>query len=247
LRKTAIITGGGRGIGRAITLALAQRRTDVVLTYLKRRDSCEQTAADVRALGCEALVVQADVTQRESVRQLISTVTEKFGRIDVLVNNAGILQQKPFNTITDEDWDTMLATNLKGVFLCSQEIMPVMVRQGGGSIINISSSGGQLGGMLAVHYAVSKAGVISLTRSLARVGAPDGIRVNCVTPGLIETEMSQKEIHSELGQQKISQQIPLRRAGQVEEVATAVVFLAFEEAAYITGQSINVNGGLYMG
>ena len=247
MRKTAIITGGGRGIGRAITLALAQRRTDVVLTYLTRRDSCEQTAADVRALGCKALVVQADVTQRESVRQLISTVTEKFGRIDVLVNNAGILQQKPFNTITDEDWDTMLATNLKGVFLCSQEIMPVMVRQGGGSIINISSSGGQLGGMLAVHYAVSKAGVISLTRSLARVGAPDGIRVNCVTPGLIETEMSQKEIHSEVGQQKISQQIPLRRAGQVEEVATAVVFLAFEEAAYITGQSINVNGGLYMG
>lgn len=247
MRKTAIITGGGRGIGRAITLALAQRRTDVVLTYLTRRDSCEQTAADVRAVGCEALVVQADVTQRESVRQLISTVTEKFGRIDVLVNNAGILQQKPFNTITDEDWDTMLATNLKGVFLCSQEVMPVMVRQGGGSIINISSSGGQLGGMLAVHYAVSKAGVISLTRSLARVGAPDGIRVNCVTPGLIETEMSQKEIHSEVGQQKISQQIPLRRAGQVEEVATAVVFLASDEASYITGQSLNVNGGLYMG
>jgi acetoacetyl-CoA reductase/3-oxoacyl-[acyl-carrier protein] reductase len=192
-------------------------------------------------------VVQADVTQRESVRQLISTIAEKFGRIDALVNNAGILQQKPFNTITDEDWDTMLATNLKGVFLCSQEIMPVMVRQGGGSIINISSSGGQLGGMLAVHYAVSKAGVISLTRSLARVGAPDGIRVNCVTPGLIETEMSQKEIHSEIGQQKISREIPLRRAGLVEEVAAAVVFLASEEAAYITGQSINVNGGLYMG
>jgi acetoacetyl-CoA reductase/3-oxoacyl-[acyl-carrier protein] reductase len=247
LRKTAIITGGGRGIGRAITLALAQRRTDVVLTYLTRRDCCEQTAADVRALGCEALVVQADVTQRESVRQLISTIAEKFGRIDALVNNAGILQQKPFNTITDEDWDTMLATNLKGVFLCSQEIMPVMVRQGGGSIINISSSGGQLGGMLAVHYAVSKAGVISLTRSLARVGAPDGIRVNCVTPGLIETEMSQKEIHSEIGQQKISREIPLRRAGLVEEVAAAVVFLASDEASYITGQSLNVNGGLYMG
>jgi acetoacetyl-CoA reductase/3-oxoacyl-[acyl-carrier protein] reductase len=203
-------------------------------------------------------VVQADVTQRESVRQLISTATEKFGRIDVLVNNAGILQQKPFNTITDEDWDTMLATNLKGVFLCSQEIMPVMVREsqvrqaglrqgGGGSIINISSSGGQLGGMLAVHYAVSKAGVISLTRSLARVGAPDGIRVNCVTPGLIETEMSQKEIHSEVGQQKINREIPLRRAGLAAEVAGAVVFLASEEAAYITGQSINVNGGLYMG
>jgi 3-oxoacyl-[acyl-carrier protein] reductase len=247
LRKTAIITGGGRGIGRAITLALAQRKIDVVVTYLTRRDVCEQTAADVRAAGCEALVVQADVTQRESVRRLVSTVTEKFGRIDVLVNNAGILQQKPFNTITDEDWDTMLVTNLKSVFLCSQEIMPVMARQRGGAIINISSSGGQLGGMLAVHYAVSKAGVISLTRSLARVGAPDRIRVNCVTPGLIETEMSEKEIRSEVGQQKISREIPLRRAGLAAEVAGAVVFLATEESAYITGQSINVNGGLYMG
>jgi 3-oxoacyl-[acyl-carrier protein] reductase len=247
LRKTAIITGGGRGIGRAITLALAQRKIDVVVTYLTRRDVCEQTAADVRAAGCEALVVQADVTQRESVRRLVSTVTEKFGRIDVLVNNAGILQQKPFNTITDEDWDTMLVTNLKSVFLCSQEIMPVMARQGGGAIINISSSGGQLGGMLAVHYAVSKAGVISLTRSLARVGAPDRIRVNCVTPGLIETEMSEKEIRSEVGQQKISREIPLRRAGLAAEVAGAVVFLATDESAYITGQSINVNGGLYMG
>jgi 3-oxoacyl-[acyl-carrier protein] reductase len=247
LRKTAIITGGGRGIGRAITLALAQRKIDVVVTYLTRRDVCEQTAADMRAAGCEALAVQADVTQRESVRRLVSTVTEKFGRIDILVNNAGILQQKPFNTITDGDWDTMLATNLKGVFLCSQEIMPVMARHAGGTIINISSSGGQLGGMLAVHYAVSKAGVISLTRSLARVGAPDRIRVNCVTPGLIETEMSEKEIHSEVGQQKISREIPLRRAGLAAEVAGAVVFLASDESAYITGQSINVNGGLYMG
>ncbi len=247
MAKTAIITGGGRGIGRAITLALAEKKFTVVVTYVTRRDCGEQTATEVRKLGCEALVVQADVTKRESVRQLISTATEKFGTVDVLVNNAGILQQKPFNTISDEDWDTMLATNLKSVFLCSQEIMPVMVRQGGGSIINISSSGGQLGGMLAVHYAVSKAGVISLTRSLARVGAPDGIRVNCVTPGLIETDMSQKEIRSEAGQQKIGKEIPLRRAGQVEEVATAVAFLASDEASYITGQSINVNGGLYMG
>ncbi len=245
--KTAIITGGGRGIGRAITLALAQRKVDVVLSYLTRRDDCEQTAAEVRALGCQALVDQADVTKRESVRQLISVATEKFGRIDLLVNNAGILQQKPFSTITDEDWDTMMATNLKGVFLCSQEIMPLMVRQGGGSIVNFSSTGGQLGGMLAVHYATSKAGVIALTRSLARVGAPDGIRVNCVTPGLIETEMSQKEIHSEVGQQKINQQIPMRRAGLVDEVAAAVAFLASDEAAYITGQTLNVNGGLYMG
>lgn len=245
--KTAIITGGGRGIGRAIALALAEPGTNVVLTYLTRRDSCESTATDVRALGSEAFVVQADVTQRESVRQLISTATEKFGRIDVLVNNAGILQQKPFKTITDEDWDTMLATNLKSVFACSQEVMPVMARQGGGSIINISSSGGQLGGMLAVHYAVSKAGVISLTRSLARVGAPDGIRANCVAPGLIETEMTSEEIASPGGRQKIEQQILLRRPGRAEEVAAAVAFLVSDRAAYITGHTLNVNGGLYMG
>jgi len=140
-----------------------------------------------------------------------------------------------------------MATNVKGVFLCCQEVMPVMARQGGGSIVNISSSGGQLGGMLAVHYATSKAAVISLTRSLARVGAADGIRVNCVTPGLILTEMSEKEIHSEAGQQKINQQIPMRRAGLAEEVAAAVAFLASDESSYITGHSINVNGGLYMG
>jgi NAD(P)-dependent dehydrogenase (short-subunit alcohol dehydrogenase family) len=192
-------------------------------------------------------VVQADVTQRKSVRHLISNATEKFGRIDVLVNNAGILQQKPFKTITDEDWDTMLATNLKSVFACSQEVMPVMVRQGGGSIINISSSGGQLGGMLAVHYAVSKAGVISLTRSLARVGAPDGIRANCVAPGLIESEMTSEEIASPGGRQKIEQQILVRRPGRAEEVAAAVAFLASDKAAYITGHTLNVNGGLYMG
>jgi acetoacetyl-CoA reductase/3-oxoacyl-[acyl-carrier protein] reductase len=247
LHKAAIITGGGRGIGRAIALALAQQKIDVVLSYLTRRETCEQTAAEVRKLDVQSVVVQADVTQRESVRGMVALAVEKLGRIDILVNNAGILQQKPFGTITDEDWDTMLAANLKSVFLCSQEVLPVMTRQGGGCIVNISSSGGQLGGMLAVHYAASKAGVISLTRSLARVGAPHGIRVNCVTPGLIETEMSVKEINSEAGRQKISQQIPLSRAGSVDEVAAAVAFLVSDAASYITGQSLNVNGGLYMG
>jgi acetoacetyl-CoA reductase/3-oxoacyl-[acyl-carrier protein] reductase len=247
LAKTAIVTGGGRGIGRAIALTLARRKMNLVLSYVTRRETCEQCAAEIRTLGSESLVVSADVTQRESVRQLISLTAETFGRIDYLVNNAGVLQQKPFDSITDEDWDAIMAINLKGVFLCSQEVMPVMARQGGGSIINISSSGGQLGGTLAVHYATSKAGVISLTRSLARVGAPDGVRVNCVTPGLILTEMSENEIHSEVGKQKINQQIPLRRAGISEEVAAAVAFLASDESSYMTGQSINVNGGLYMG
>jgi acetoacetyl-CoA reductase/3-oxoacyl-[acyl-carrier protein] reductase len=246
-RKTAIITGGGRGIGRAIALTLAKEKMNLVLSYVTRRDDCEATANELRALGSEVVVLQADVAKRESVCKLIADSTQQFERVDLLVNNAGILQQKPFHSITDDDWDTMMAINVKGVFLCSQEAMPVMARQGGGSIVNISSSGGQLGGMLAVHYATSKAAVISLTRSLARVGAPDGIRVNCVTPGLILTEMSEKEINSEVGQQKINQQIPMRRAGSSEEVAAAVAFLASEASAYITGQTINVNGGLYMG
>jgi len=246
-RKVAVVTGGGRGIGRAIALALAAQKIDLVLSYVIRREPCEQTAADVQRLDVDAVVVQADVTQRENVRQMMAAAVEKLGRIDFLINNAGILQQKPFATITDKDWDVMLSVNLKGVFLCSQEVLPVMTRQGGGCIVNISSSGGQLGGMLAVHYAASKAGVISLTRSLARVGAASGIRANCVTPGLIETEMSAKEINSEVGRQKISQQIPMSRAGSVDEVAGAVTFLVSDAAAYITGQSINVNGGLYMG
>jgi 3-oxoacyl-[acyl-carrier protein] reductase len=246
-RKTTIVTGGGRGIGRAIALGLAKHKMNLVVTYVSRRDSCEQTAEQLRALGSEVLVVQVDATQREGVRRLVAVTTQTFGRIDVLVNNAGILQQKPFHTISEEEWDTMMATNLKSVFLCSQEIMPVMVRQRAGSIINVASSGGQLGGILAVHYATSKAGVISLTRSLARVGAPDNIRVNCVTPGLILTEMSENEIRSEVGQQKINQQIPMRRAGLSEEVAAAVEFLASDDSSYITGQCINVNGGLYMG
>lgn len=241
------MTGGGRGIGRAIALALAGQKINLVLSYVTRRGPCEQTAADAGRLGVATVIAQTDVTQRESVRQLVALAVEKMGRVDVLVNNAGILQQKPFATITEEDWDAMLAANLKSVFLCSQEVLPVMAQQGGGSIINISSSGGQLGGMLAVHYAASKAGVISLTKSLARVGAANGIRANCVTPGLIETEMSVKEITSEVGRQKITQQIPLCRAGSVDEVAGAVAFLASDAAGYITGQSINVNGGLYMG
>lgn len=246
MNKTAIVTGGGRGIGRAIALALAKRKNDLVLSYLTRREPCEQTAEDACKLGVQAIATQADVTQRESVRKLVALAVEKFGRVDSLINNAGILQQKPFATITDDDWDAMLAANLKSVFLCSQEALPALAKQGG-SIVNISSSGGQLGGMLAVHYSASKAGVISMTRSLARVGASSGVRVNCVTPGLIETEMSAKEINSEVGRQKISQQIPMSRAGSVEEVAAAVAFLISDEAAYITGQSINVNGGLYMG
>jgi len=177
---------------------------------------------------------------------MINRALETFGRIDVLINNAGIFQQKPFLEITDEDWARMMDINLKGAFICSQEVFQVMQKQGKGIIVNMASSGGQIGGPLAIHYSASKAGVICLTKSLARIGAPYGIRINCIAPGLIDTEMTKSEICSDAGREKI-RQIPIQRPGTVDEVARAAVFLASDDASYITGQTINVNGGLYMG
>jgi 3-oxoacyl-[acyl-carrier protein] reductase len=245
--RVAVVTGGGRGIGRSIALALAGHEFNLTLTYRERREDAERTAAQIRKLGREVLVIQVEVSERACTRRLVEETTSKFGRIDLLVNNAGVLQQKPFVEISEQEWDEMMAINLKGAFLCSQEALPIMMAQRSGCIINIASSGGQLGGTLAVHYAVSKAGIISLTRSLARIGAAHGIRVNCVAPGLIETEMTEKEIASPAGRQKIEQEILLHRPGRTSEVAATVAFLASDEAAYITGHTINVNGGLYMG
>lgn len=244
--RVALVTGSSRGIGKAIALALAHAGADVVVTYRQRASSAKEVAAIVRELGRQVLTVQVDVSSRANVQSMIKLTLEAFGRIDVLINNAGLLQQKPFREISDEDWDRVMEVNLKGAFMCAQEVFPVMQRQGGGRVINMASSGGQLGGSLAVHYAASKAGVICLTKSLARLGAPYGILVNCIAPGLIDTEMTQNEIQSETGRNKIKE-ITLQRVGTDEEVARVAVFLASEASGYITGQTINVNGGLYMG
>jgi NAD(P)-dependent dehydrogenase (short-subunit alcohol dehydrogenase family) len=242
--RVALVTGASRGIGRAIALALAQGGADVLVNYREREDAAAEVVRQIEALGGRASAVRADVTAREQVRAMVSRTVESLGAIDILVNNAGLLQQKPFTEITDEDWDRVLAVNLKGVFVCSQEVLPAMRSRGSGRIVNMASSGGQLGGTLAPHYAASKAGVISLTRSLARLAAPD-VAVNCIAPGLIDTEMTQAEMASETGAEKL-RQIPLGRIGAAEEVAASVVFLA-AAAPYITGQTINVNGGLYLG
>ena len=243
--SVALVTGSSRGIGKAIALELAQAKASVAITYKERAEAAEEAAEEIRSMGGGAMVLWLDVSSRQSIRRAIQEVIDSFGTIDILVNNAGVLQQKPFLTITDEDWRETMDVNLKGTFLCSQEVFPLMQRQGNGRIINIASSGGQLGGTLAVHYSASKAGVISLTKSLARIGAPH-ILVNCISPGLIDTEMTKGEIHSEEGQGKI-RQIPLARPGLAEEVARVAVFLASEQSSYITGQTINVNGGLYLG
>jgi 3-oxoacyl-[acyl-carrier protein] reductase len=242
--RVALVTGASRGIGAATAHALARAGADVAVNYREREAAATDVVHRIDALGRRALAVQADVTVREQVGAMVSRTVEALGAIDILVNNAGLLQQKPFGDITDEDWDRVLEVNLKGVFLCSQAVLPAMLGRGSGRIVNMASSGGQLGGLLAPHYAASKAGVISLTRSLARLAAPE-VAVNCIAPGLIDTEMTQAEITSEAGRQKL-RQIPLGRSGTAAEVAESVVFLA-ASAPYLTGQTINVNGGLYLG
>lgn len=243
--RVALVTGSSRGIGRAIALELARAGVDLVVTYLERHQAALEVAAEVQACGVRALPVQLDVSSRASVCGTISAALAEFGSVDILVNNAGILEQKPFATITDGDWDRMMAVNLHGAFACAQELLPHMKQRGSGRIINVASSGGQLGGTLAVHYATSKAGIIGFTRSLARLGAPE-VLVNCVAPGLIDSELTAAEIASKAGREKI-RAIPVGRPGLAEEVARAVAYLASDAASYVTGQTINVNGGLYLG
>jgi 3-oxoacyl-[acyl-carrier protein] reductase len=244
--RTALITGASRGIGRAIALALARAGANVAVGYRERAEAAAEVVGAIEAGGGRALAVRGDVAVRADVGSLVARTLEAFGGLDVLVNNAGLLQQKPFAELDEEDWDRTLAVNLKSVFLCSQEALPALRAAGGagGRIVNVASSGGQLGGTLAPHYAAAKAGTIALTRSLARLLAP-GIAVNCVAPGLIETEMTRAELASAAGREKLAQ-IPLGRAGGAEEVAEAALFLA-ASARYVTGHTLNVNGGLYLG
>ncbi len=242
--RVALVTGGSRGIGQAIAVALAGAGADIALSYRQREDLAGEVVALIERTGRRAIAIQADVSRRADVRRMVATARDSLGHLDILVNNAGLLQQKPFHEITDEDFDAIVAVNLRGTFACVQEAAVALRERGDGRIINLASSGGQLGGPLAVHYSASKAGVISLTRSFARVLAPE-IAVNCISPGLIETEMSTRELASPEGQAKLSQ-IPSRRPGTPEEIGQAAVFLA-SSTPYVTGHTLNVNGGLYLG
>ncbi len=241
--KVALVTGGGRGIGRAISLALAEAGAFVVLTYCERRETARNIVDQIMSAGNKAIDLHMDVRERTTVCKAIDTIIgEELGRLDILVNNAGISQLKSFDQITDEDWTQMMAVNLQGAFMCCQEALPHMLRQRWGRIINIASIGGQWGGKHQVHYAVSKAGLICLTRSLARIYSSQGITANAISPGLVRTELSAGELDS-----KEVKNIPVGRIGTVEETAQTAVFLASDEASYITGQTINVNGGVYFG
>jgi 3-oxoacyl-[acyl-carrier protein] reductase len=241
--RVALVTGGSRGIGLAIARLLAEDGASVVVSG---RDAGRLDAAvkELESLGAPVLGVAADAAKREDCDRLVEAAKERFGRIDVLVNNAGITRDQLLVRMKDDDWDQVLDVNLRGVFLMTRAAGKVMMRQKSGRIINIASTAGAMGNAGQVNYSAAKAGVIGLTKAAARELAHWNILVNAVAPGLIETEMA-AAIPAE-ARETLLQQVPLKRAGQGREVAEVVRFLAGDGAAYITGQTIHVNGGLYM-
>lgn len=239
MEKTVLITGGSRGIGAACVEAFAAAGCRVVFSYLH---SQEQAAALCARWEGRALAVQADVADRDQVAALFRQAEQAFGPAEVLVNNAGIAQQKLFTDITPAEWRRMLAVHLDGPFYCCQAALPAMIRAKWGRIINISSMWGQVGGSCEVHYSAAKAGLIGLTKALAQEEGPSGVTVNCIAPGVVETDMMAG--FSAADKQALAEETPLCRLGWPEEVAAAAVFLAGDQAAFITGQVLGVNGGL---
>ena len=242
MMKTAVVTGASRGIGAACAVALAKSGYNVILGYKVNKERAEQLAEVlVSGYGVAAVPVQADVSNSSEAQALIDVAYRNFGAVDVLVNNAGIAGYKLFTDITDEDWAQMIGVNLTGVFNCSRAAVKYMVSQKSGSIVNISSMWGQVGASCEVHYSAAKAGVIGLTQALAKELAPSGIRVNCVCPGVIKTDML-ADIEDEIIA-SLAEETPLGRLGTPKDIADSVAFLCSDRAEFITGQILGVNGG----
>jgi len=239
--KVALITGASRGIGRATAEMMAQAGAAVVINYNRSKIPAEELAESIRSRGGKAIAVQADVAVCEQVDRMVQETLREFGRVDILVNNAGIWTYGEIDTMPDEVWDETMNVNLRSVFLCTRAVVPLMKKQGGGKIINVSSTAGQRGEAFHSHYAATKGAIISFTKSLAVELAPYNILVNAVAPGWVDTEMSAEALEQE--GEKITSLIPLRRAGKAEEIAGPILFLASDLASYMTGEIVNVNGG----
>jgi 3-oxoacyl-[acyl-carrier protein] reductase len=239
--KVAIITGSGRGIGREIAVRFAAEGARTVVADV-HGDNARAVAAAITAAGGAALAVRVDITDATQVEALIQETLARFGQLDVLVNNAGVGLNKPFLTTTLDEWDRQLRVNLTGTFLCAQAAARVLVRRGGGRIINIASISGQRGGQGRAAYGASKAGVILLTKVLAVELAPHGVRVNAIAPGPVVTEMS-NGTHTEATRRAYHERIPLGRYGRECEIAAAALFLASEESSFVNGHVLNVDGG----
>ncbi|MEE0945467.1 MAG: 3-oxoacyl-ACP reductase FabG [Acutalibacteraceae bacterium] len=242
MNKTVIITGASGGIGSAATILFAENGWNVVMNYYKSSQSAKLLASSLSAHGYSVFPYYADITDRSSVERMIYDAENKFGKIDALVNNAGIAQQKLFTDITDNDFNEMINVNLKGTFLCCQAVLPGMIHYKSGKIVNISSIWGITGGSCEVHYSASKAAVIGMTKALAKEVAPSSIQVNCIAPGLIETRMNNNIPTDELAQ--FVDDIPLGRMGEPSEVAQLIYYLCSENSDYITGQVITLDGGI---
>ena len=241
--KCAVVTGGSRGLGRAIALSLAEAGADVMITYRERHGEADAVMKDIIAKGRRGKAVPMDVTNRTSIAAA-ATEAAGFGPISILVNNAGVNKPTDFDQIQEDDWDLVLDTNLKGPFLVAQTFLPLLKQAAGASVIHIGSVSGQYGGPRTAHYAASKAGLISLSQVLARFGAPHAIRSNVVAAGLIGSERAAAGLQA-ASVQKAAENILLKRLGTPQEVGDAVAFLASDASSYITAQTINVNGGLY--
>jgi 3-oxoacyl-[acyl-carrier protein] reductase len=242
-RKVAIVTGGGQGIGRAIVLDLAEIGVDVVVADINI-DAAESAAAEAAAAGIDALAIQVNVADSKNVEAMIEKTVEKYGRIDHLVNNAGITRDALMMRMGDDAWQAVIDINLTGTYLCSKAVIRTMMKQRSGRIVNISSVVGAMGNAGQTNYAASKAGVIGLTKSLAREVASRGINVNAVAPGFIQTAMT--DGLPEKARDELVTLIPNGRLGLPEDVSAAVKFLLSDDASYITGQVLHVNGGMYM-
>lgn len=244
MSKNVLVTGASRGIGRRIALQFAEEGYNVAVNYAGNKDKAEAVVEEIKGKGVESFAIQANVANGDEVKAMIKEVVSTFGSIDVLVNNAGITRDNLLMRMKEQEWDDVIDTNLKGVFNCIQKVTPQMLRQKSGSIINLSSVVGSVGNPGQANYVATKAGVVGLTKSTARELASRNITVNAVAPGFIVSDMTDA-LSDDLKEQMLDQ-IPLKRFGKDQDIADTVTFLASDKAKYITGQTIHVNGGMYM-